>query len=731
MATSRQVPARHDLEAVAGYRFSFTVTTTGATITSPAVTIKDGTRTTVTADPSTPTVSQASAVTTVAFTAADMAALAGSGKKSYTYTLEALVDGEGPYPLISGVLSVVPPGSSGRSSSTSSALTVTVGAAALSLSVDMGGTSTAVLNATRDYYYAGAGDGVTNHNGELDAIFAAGNVRVHFTPGTFLFSSSVANDVLNYINTSNVTVKGAGKDATTFVFEATDTGFHAGFLIGTSARNVVIEDLTIERGSNYGSIMFNLGGSTGVGVRGLTVRNCRLDGSESVYAEYSHGIGYANSGTYSDLVFDNVDFVDFAYSFLMQNASAAIVDRIRVTNCTFSDCGFDVNAPNGTVRDVVVSGCRFTGNVGYACGLAHAEGATIANNHYLSLTGEAIHIEDYSTNVTVYGNRIIECNQSLLTAPVYIFDSNNIDFHDNDIVNTSETGGAEKVQLYVLGLESGTTAGGRTRAGATYNISIHNNRFTSGPNGAILLFFTGNYAIDNNHFQGGLAISDTFTESGTNVREALKVVSSEPRSGGSICGNKIRGYRSATWRSTNSRSFSDGTVIANNTIRECRHGIQARNTMAVAFAGNNISRCIYPMSIGARAGGSDGLGCNPYSTVGNVLYGNQYPASLDGRLTVVASGAATIGSGVTVNVVATDIDLPNGAVVTFSGGGVLTLTSAKNADSTSLTGNLTTANIVSGQYGVATGLKDRPYDGNVDVRGTSGNVDSVAGRYGF
>lgn len=730
MTSSKQLPTRHDLECVAGNPFTFTVTTSGATITSPVVTIKDGTKATVTADPSVPTVSQASAVTTVAFAAADTTALCGSSKKKYTYSLQALVDGAGPYELVAGVLSVAPVGTTGTSSTSTAALTVTVGAAALSLSIDMGGTSTAVLNATRDYFYTGNGDGVTNHDGVLDAIIVGGDIRVHFGPGDFLFESSVANDVLIYMAATGTTLKGSGVGATTFTFKATDTGFHSGILVGSSADDCVVEDLTIRRASNYGSIMVNLQGGTGVGCKRLTVRNCKLDGAGSTYAQYSHGLGYANTGTYSDLVFENVAFADFGYAFLMNVAATGVVNRVRVSNCTFLNCGFDVNAPLATVRDVVVDGCRFTGTVGYACGLAQVQGASVSNN-YFNVTGEAIHIEDYSTNVRVFGNTFYECNTASLTAPVYIFDSNNIDLFDNDFVNASEVAGAEKVQLYVLGLESGTTAGGRARAGATYNINVHHNRFVSGPNGGMLLFFTGNYAIEHNHFQGGLSISDTFTESGTNTREAMKVISSEPRSGGSICGNKVRGYRSATWRSTNSLSFSDGTMIANNVIRECRHGIQGRNTMSAVYSGNHISRCVYPMSIGARGGGGDGVGCNAYTMVGNVMYGNQYPASINGRLTVVATGAASTGNGVTVTVAATDIDLPNGAVVTFSGGGVLTLTSAKAADSTSLTGNLTVANIVSGQYGVATGLKDRPYDGNVDVRASSGNVDTVAALYGF
>jgi len=594
--------------------------------------------------------------------------------------------------------------------------------------VDTPGTTHFVAQSeTRDYFYQGAGDGVTNHDGALDAIVVGGDIRVHFGPGEFLFESSVANDVLIYLAAAGTTLKGSGVGVTTFTFKATDTGFHSGILVGTSAHDCVVEDLTIQRGSNYTSIMVNLQGGTGIGCQRLTFRNCKLDGADSTYAQYSHCVGYANTGTYSDLVFEDVAFANFDYAFLMDVAATGVVDRIRVTNCTFTNCGFDVNAPLATVRDVVVSGCRFTGDIGYACGLAHVEGATIANNHFVDITGEALHVEDYSTNVAIYGNKIIDCNETTLTAPVYIFDSNNIDFFDNDIVNTAETGGAEKVQLYVLGLESGTTAGGRARLGATYNINIHHNRFSSGPNGAILMYFTGNYAIDHNHFQGGLAISDTHVETGTNVREAVKVVSMESSDGGSIQGNKIQGYRSATWRSTNSLSFSDGTVIANNVIRQCRHGIQARNTKSCVIANNMIFRCIYPLSVGPRGGGGDGIGCYPYSLSGNVLFDNKYAGSFDGRLTVVSAGTATVGTGKTLTVVATDLDMPQYTRITFAGGGVLTLTSAADADSTSLSGTVSVASIASGEAGTAVGIVDQPYGTGGDVSAIGPNVDTVAG----
>jgi len=156
MTSSKQLPARHALECIAGNPFTFTVTTTGATITSPAVTIKDASRTTVTADPSVPTVSQVSTVTTVAFSAADTAALGGSLKKNYTYSLQALVNGAGPYELVADVFSVSPVGTAGASSTSSAALTVTVGAAALSLTVSLGGDIQAHLDDTTDAHDASA-----------------------------------------------------------------------------------------------------------------------------------------------------------------------------------------------------------------------------------------------------------------------------------------------------------------------------------------------------------------------------------------------------------------------------------------------------------------------------------------------------------------------------------------------------------------------------------------------
>jgi len=149
MPTVSQLPAQLDAECVAGDPFTISVTSSGATITSPTLTIRDGLGAVVAVSP---TVSQAGAVTTVAFSAANTTALKSSGqtKAEYLFSLSALVDGQGPFQLIARRLTVWPVGTAGVSSSSSATLAVTVGGAAVSLSVALGGSGLQAANNLSD-----------------------------------------------------------------------------------------------------------------------------------------------------------------------------------------------------------------------------------------------------------------------------------------------------------------------------------------------------------------------------------------------------------------------------------------------------------------------------------------------------------------------------------------------------------------------------------------------------
>lgn len=161
MPTVSQLPAQLDAECVAGDPFTISVTSSGATITSPTLTIRDGLGAVVAVSP---TVSQAGAVTTVAFSAANTTALKSSGqtKAEYLFSLSALVDGQGPFQLIARRLTVWPVGTAGVSSTSSATLAVTVGGAAVSLAVALGIGAGALLAANNLSDLASAATARTN-----------------------------------------------------------------------------------------------------------------------------------------------------------------------------------------------------------------------------------------------------------------------------------------------------------------------------------------------------------------------------------------------------------------------------------------------------------------------------------------------------------------------------------------------------------------------------------------
>jgi hypothetical protein len=148
-----QLPAQLDAECVAGDPFSIAVTSSGATITSPTVTLKNALGATITG--TVPSVTQVGAVTTVAFSAATTAALNTDLTRpvSVLWSLSALVNGAGPFQLVARRLTIHPVGTAGVSSTSSATLAVTVGGAAVSLAVALGGVNGGV-GAASDVTYS-------------------------------------------------------------------------------------------------------------------------------------------------------------------------------------------------------------------------------------------------------------------------------------------------------------------------------------------------------------------------------------------------------------------------------------------------------------------------------------------------------------------------------------------------------------------------------------------------
>jgi hypothetical protein len=217
MPTVSQLPAQLDAECVAGDPFSIAVTSSGAAITSPTVTLKNALGATITS--TVPTVTQVGAVTTVSFSSSTTAALNTNLTRpvSLLWSLSALVDGAGPFQLVARQLTIYPVGTAGVSSTSSATLAVTVGGAAVSLAVALGGVNGGV--GVPASAFGVVADGVTDDTAAwASAIAAAAAAKVPLVAPVGI--SIVAGISL----LSGTTIVGQGKWSSTLKLKAATNG---------------------------------------------------------------------------------------------------------------------------------------------------------------------------------------------------------------------------------------------------------------------------------------------------------------------------------------------------------------------------------------------------------------------------------------------------------------------------------------------------------------------------
>lgn len=139
MATAKQLPPVLDLEGVAGSPLTVRVATTGGhSIASPEVVLRTGAGAASTV---LPTVSLDGDEITFAWSAEDTAAL-NTGTRvqaDYRWSLQALVDGDGPHQLVARSLVIHPAGAADVSTELDFVLAVDVGGVNVALTVDLSG----------------------------------------------------------------------------------------------------------------------------------------------------------------------------------------------------------------------------------------------------------------------------------------------------------------------------------------------------------------------------------------------------------------------------------------------------------------------------------------------------------------------------------------------------------------------------------------------------------------
>lgn len=139
VTTLAQLPAAVDINVVAGNPRNITVTVTGVTVTSPVVTMLTAAGEPFTTNPGIPSVNVAGDEIQIQWTVADTAALNTTRRdKTYFWSLQATLDGDGPYELLARHMTVKPVGSAGASTSSSTTLAFTIGESAVALTVSPG-----------------------------------------------------------------------------------------------------------------------------------------------------------------------------------------------------------------------------------------------------------------------------------------------------------------------------------------------------------------------------------------------------------------------------------------------------------------------------------------------------------------------------------------------------------------------------------------------------------------
>lgn len=155
-----QLPQALDLEWVSGDPFTLTVVCSGATVANASVSMLTAGGDVITSNPGVPTVTTVGSSITIAWTAVDSAALNSSSRtKNFRWSLEAEVDGAGPFQLLARRVTIHPVGSGFSVASDSVSLVIAVGMSTADLAITVGGAGASTLDDLTDVSIASAASG--------------------------------------------------------------------------------------------------------------------------------------------------------------------------------------------------------------------------------------------------------------------------------------------------------------------------------------------------------------------------------------------------------------------------------------------------------------------------------------------------------------------------------------------------------------------------------------------
>lgn len=412
-----------------------------------------------------------------------------------------------------------------------------------------------------------------------------GGGTLYFEPGTYKVISSSTYVFLTV--PANIRLLGDSSNQVIFKLYA-DIGQTYMEFARNAGNNVSFENITIQRATDTGAVMFNTGTYSG-----FKLTRVIIDGQLGTFSTYCHGMQISNSaGTATDYRFDQINVKNVTFSILTTNSSMATVDGFTIVNSRFSGCGISFNAPNGShsnilIQNNIIEGTNAPANT-FGIDLAHVSNVTIRDNTISNFASEGLHIEDYSTNISVSNNRFITCATGTSNSYGFIeiisgTSSVTIDGNTFDARSNGGLGPANGV-ISLLAGGSGNTPGGRAAASPSL-VSITNNAIFGGSiaNGIYIDACPSSIIAHNKIIGAGNVASGSY--SGPN-KSALRLAG---LTGGQVNNNILRGWNAGV---EDVNQTLNATLFTQNLLRDCNITVTARAFTGAYTAGTIIYNCV-------------------------------------------------------------------------------------------------------------------------------------------
>lgn len=176
------------------------------------------------------------------------------------------------------------------------------------------------------------------------------------------------------------------------------------------AEDVTIDGLVLRRVADIPTVFLSLGA-----FQRLALTRIMLVGNMDVYpASYCHGIKLSDTATSSGLYMADSTITTTDYGLFQTNRSTAVTTDILIERCSFTgnrNSDVEFNSPNGTTRHARVQDSAFSDNdsPGFGVALAKAQDVVVRRNTFERYAMEAVHVEDYSSRVTIHDNQFTAC----------------------------------------------------------------------------------------------------------------------------------------------------------------------------------------------------------------------------------------------------------------------------------------------------------------------------------